>query len=233
VIVKMATGNSWPLPSFFTPLAPYLTPGHHTAHVMVPDEFNEIFFAMVEESGGRLAYSGLENQGPFKLPLYEMGFGHVRWYVDKMAQGLLAQFGIFPHDDLFGCIQRIYTRYPDAPFAIEMKRKDGLLIAQGSPYLPYSDPAAFSKQMEEFQSMGFIAANTHTFFVRENGMKVIDEAELAFKRAMDPLNLMNPGKFTADEVAQPGLGAGLPRLGWKYRKAGDLAEEKARSASVA
>lgn len=226
MIVKMACGNGWPLPSFFTPLTQYITPGRHTAHVMVPDEFNEVFHTLVDEAGGRLAYEGLEGQGPFKLPLYEMGFGHVRWYVDRACPGVLAQFGIFPHNDLIGTIQKIYDRYPDAPFAIEMKRKDGLLIAQGSPYLPYTGPAAFAKQMEDFQAMGYIAANTHTFFVRENGMKAIDEEEIRFKREMDPYNLMNPGKFTADEIANPGQGAALPRKGWKYRKAGETIDTK-------
>jgi hypothetical protein len=105
-----------------------------------------------------------------------------------------------------------------------MKRKDGILLAQGSPFFPYIDAATLARRVEEFQSLGYIAANVHTFFVRENGMKVIDEAELAFKRAMDPHNLMNRGKFTSEDVEKPGVGASLPTRGWKYRKAGELAQ---------
>jgi hypothetical protein len=104
-----------------------------------------------------------------------------------------------------------------------MKRKDGVLSAQGSPYFPYSDAADLAKRVEEFQAMGYVAANVHTFFVRENGMKVIDEAEVAFKRQMDPYNLMNPGKFSADEVEKPGVGASLPTKGWKYRQGAEPA----------
>jgi FAD/FMN-containing dehydrogenase len=195
VIIKLASGCGWPLPKCFHPLAHYVTPGHHTAHVMVADEFREIFHCMVREAGGRLAYEGLEGQGPFKIPLYE-----------------------------FGCIKRIHERFKDAPFALDMKRKDGILCAQGSPYFPYIDPADFARRVEEFQELGYIAANVHTFFVRENGMKVIDESELAFKREMDPYNLMNPGKFSSDEVANPGVGAALPTKGWKYRQSSELAQ---------
>ena len=221
VIVKLASGNGWPLPKLFYPLAPYVTPGKSTAHVMVASEFREIFYCMVKESGGRIAYEGLEGEGPFKIPLYEFSFGHVRRYVDT---SLIANFGMFQADDLKGCIGRIRARYPDAPFAMDMKRKDGVLSAQGSPYFPYVGAADFAKRVEEFQSMGYVAANVHTFFVRENGMKVIDDAEIAFKRAMDPYNLMNRGKFSSDDVEKPGVGATLPTKGWKYRQGAEISD---------
>jgi FAD/FMN-containing dehydrogenase len=226
IIIKLASANGWPLPEFFLPLAHYVTPGHHTAHVMVADEFREIFHCMVKESGGRLAYEGLEGQGPFKIPLYEFSFGHVRRYIDRVDRSLIANFGVFQADDLIGCIQRIHTRFAGAPFAIDMKRKDGILTAQGSPYFPYIDAANFARRIEEFQEMGYVSANVHTFFVRENGMKTIDAAEFTFKREMDPHNLMNPGKFSSDEVAKPGLGASLPTKGWNYRQAGELVDAK-------
>jgi FAD/FMN-containing dehydrogenase len=224
VVKKLATGNGWPLPKIFQPLAHYVTPGFSTAHLMIADEFREIFLSMVREAKGRLVYEGLEGCGPFKMPLYEFSFGHVRRQIDRFDPSLIANFGMFPADDLVGCIKRIRDLLPDAPFALDMKRKDGILLAQGSPYFPYIDAANLARRVEEFQALGYIAANVHTFFVRENGMKVIDEAELAFKRAMDPHNLMNRGKFTADEVEKPGIGASLPTVGWTYRTAGELAE---------
>ena len=48
-----------------------------------------------------------------------------------------------------------------------------------------------------------------------------DASELAFRRRMDPHGLMNPGKFTGDEVAAQakGSGATLPTSGWRYKQA--------------
>jgi FAD/FMN-containing dehydrogenase len=224
VIKKLATGNGWPLPEIFTPLAPYVTPGYSTAHVMIADEFGEILHDMARDAGGRIVYEGLELQGPFKMPLYEFSFGHVRRQIDRFDPKLIANFGMFDPDDLYGCIKRIRDLMPDAPFALDMKRKDGVLAAQGSPYFPFVDAADLARRVEQFQALGYIAANVHTFFVRENGMKVIDQDELHFKRAMDPHNLMNRGKFTADDVEKPGVGASLPTTGWSYRKAGEPAE---------
>jgi hypothetical protein len=228
MVIKLASGNGWPLPSFFHPLASYVNPGHSTAHVMVADEFREIFHAMVQDFGGRLAYEGIEGEGPFGIPLYEFSFGHVRRYIDKTAPELIANFGIFPADDLLGCVERIHKRFPGAPFHIDMKRKDGRLCAQGSPLFPFVSAENFARRVEEFQSLGYESANVHTLFVRENGMKTIDAAEIAFKRVMDPLNLMNRGKFSSDDVEKPGVGASLPTSGWTYRKSGDFAGTQAK-----
>jgi len=227
MVIKLASGNGWPLPSFFHPLAKYVNPGRSTAHVMVADEFREIFHSMVEDFGGRVAYEGLEGQGPFGIPLYEFSFGHVRRYIDKVDPDLIANFGIFPAPDPIGCVQRIHERFAGAPFHIDFKRKDGRLCAQGSPLFPFIDAQNFARKVEEFQALGYEGANVHTLHVRENGMKTIDAAELAFKRAMDPYNLMNRGKFSADDVATPGAGVSLPTKGWTYRKSGgDGAEDR-------
>jgi FAD/FMN-containing dehydrogenase len=220
IVIKLASGNGWPLPRFFHPLDGLVNEGCSTAHVMVADEFREVFHAMVQDFGGRIAYEGLEGQGPFGIPLYEFSFGHVRRYIDRVDAGLIANFGIFPAHDLLGCIERVYRAFPGAPFHIDFKRKDGRLCAQGSPLFPFIDAANFARRIEEFQALGYESANVHTLFVREGGMKVIDAEELAFKKAMDPLNLMNRGKFTADDVANPGIGASLPTKGWTYRKSG-------------
>ncbi len=220
VIKKLASGNGWPMPKLFTPLAHYSQEGYSTAHVMVADEFRDTFISLVNDSGGKLVYEGLEDQGPFNIPLYEFSFGHVRRYIDKYDPSLIANFGMFPADDLYGCIKRIRDLMPDAPFHLEMKRKDGLLVAQGSPNFHYAGPEDLARRVEQFQALGYIAANIHTPFVRENGMKTVDEAEFAFKRAMDPYDLMNRGKFSSDGVANPGVGVSLPTAGWKYRQAG-------------
>jgi FAD/FMN-containing dehydrogenase len=227
VVVKLASGNAWPLPRFFDPLIKFVGEGKHTAHVMVADEFRETFLSLVEDFGGRLAYEGIEGKGPFGIPLYEFSFGHVRRYIDKVDPGLIANFGIFPANDLPGCIERIHKRFAGAPFHIDMKRKDGRLCAQGSPLFPFVSPENFAAKVEEFQALGYESANVHTLFVRENGMKTIDAEELAFKRAMDPHNLMNRGKFSSDDVENPGVGASLPTKGWTYRKGAELAGSKA------
>jgi hypothetical protein len=67
---------------------------------------------------------------------------------------------------------------------------------------------------------GAMIANGHTFLVKEGGMKSVSDADVTFKRRMDPYWLMNPGKFALDEATkQASAGAALPSEGWKYKAA--------------
>ncbi len=58
-----------------------------------------------------------------------------------------------------------------------------------------------ARLVEFMQGAGVAIANNHASGVREVGIKVIDDRDAAFKRTMDPLNLLNPGKldFTDEE----------------------------------
>jgi hypothetical protein len=49
-------------------------------------------------------------------------------------------------------------------------------------------------------------------------MRPVGDAEHAFRKRMDPLGLMNPGKFAAEDVAEPNAGAALPTSGWTYQQ---------------
>ncbi len=61
-------------------------------------------------------------------------------------------------------------------------------------------------------------ANPHTYYLRNGGMHKIDVAQLDFKRAADPFNLMNPGKIAGfDEIdGAPGGAKHIKASGWAY-----------------
>ena len=221
MVVKLVSINGWPYPELFTPLKEYMRPGYHTVNVMVADEFGEAFESLVADFQGRIAYQGLEGKGPFGRPLYEFSFGHARFHANRVDPELVANIGIFPHDDLFGSIERVYKRFAAlGPFRLDMKRMDGHLTCQGSPLFKFQSAAHMAQLIEQLQEEGVQSANTHTMHVRENGMRPVGVSERDFKRAMDPHNLMNPGKFAAEDVENPNEGAALPTTGWTYKKVG-------------
>jgi FAD/FMN-containing dehydrogenase len=220
LVVKLVSINAWPYPAFFTPLKAYLRDARHTVHVMVADEFGEAFESIVADFSGHVCYQGLESQGDFGRPLYEFSFGHARYHANRVDPELVANIGIFPPRDLLGSIERVHAKFSDrGPLRLDMKRMDGALTCQGSPLFKFQGAAHMAGIIEALQAEGVMSANTHTMHVRENGMKPIDAAERAFKRAMDPLGLMNPGKFAAEDVAAPEPGAALPTTGWTYQRA--------------
>ncbi|WP_353476843.1 FAD-binding oxidoreductase (plasmid) [Salipiger sp. H15] len=221
IIPKMVAVNEWRYAELFTHtgLGGILRDRRHTVHVMIADVSLEAFEAMVADYGGTIVYEGAEAQGPFGRPLYEFSFGHARLNANKVDPTLVANIGIFPHDDLFGSIERCHAKFMDlGPLRFDFKRMDGRLTAQGSPLFAYQSAAHMGEVIEAMQAEGVEAANTHTMHVKENGMKPVGAAEYAFKQQMDPHNLMNPGKFAA-EAGSAGEGAALPTSGWTYRKA--------------
>jgi FAD/FMN-containing dehydrogenase len=222
MIVKLTSVYSWPFQNWLTPLARYFRDGEHTVHVMVADEFREAFEGLVADSGGAIVYRGLEGQGEFGSPLYEFSFGHSGLHARKAVPDLVGNLGVYPPDDLIGSVERVWTKFGHmGPFQYDMKRMEGTLTLQGAPTFRYVDADHVRRFLEGMQAEGVRFANIHTLHVRENGMKSVDDADIAFKRRMDPLNLMNPGKLTAadlDKDAQ-GKGAALPTSGWNRARA--------------
>jgi FAD/FMN-containing dehydrogenase len=219
IVVKMVGISSWPFPSYLTPLARYTREGRHSVHVMVASEFTEFFRWMAGEWGGFIAYEGLEGKGDFGSPLYEFNFGHTMLYSRRAKAGGGGPLSLFPADDLLGSIERMHARYGHiGPMHLDMKRIDGGLACQGAPNLPYVGAAQLARTIEEFQSEGLKAVNTHTFGVHQNGMKPINDIERAFKLRMDPDDLLNTGKFHSVDAGATGVGDALPTSGF-YRMA--------------
>ncbi|OWJ76547.1 FAD-binding oxidoreductase [Haematobacter genomosp. 1] len=222
IVPKMVAMNEWRYAKLFTQtgLGGILRDGRHTVHVMIATPFLEAFESLAADFGGTIVYSGPEGQGPFGKPLYEYSFGHARMNAIKVDPTFVANIGVFPHDRLMGSIAACHEKFHDlGPMRFDMKRMDGHLTAQGSPLFHYEGPEQMARVIEMMQEEGVAAANTHTMHVKENGMKPVDDAELAFKAEMDPWNLMNPGKITAAQSDVKGKGVALPTSGWSYRRA--------------
>jgi FAD/FMN-containing dehydrogenase len=219
IVVKMISISSWPFPTYLTPLAKYTREGKHSVHVMVASEFAEFFRWIAAKFGGFITYEGLEGKGDFGSPLYEFNFGHTMLYSRRAKAGGGGPLSLFPANDLLGSIERMHARYRHiGPMHLDMKRIDGGIACQGAPSLPFVDAAQLARTMEEFQSEGLKAVNTHTFGVHQNGMKPIDDIERAFKLRMDPFDLLNTGKFHSIDKGGTGVGDTLPAAGF-YRQA--------------
>lgn len=215
LLVKMVAVNAWPYPSYFTPLARFIRDGRHTVHVIVAEPSAVFFEELAAEHNGTIVYQGPEGMGDFGRPLYEFSFGHARFHANKVNPKLLTNIGIFPHNDILGAVGRVYARFRDlGPLRLDFKRMDGQLTCQGAPLFEYQGPEHMARFIEELQSEGVQSANTHTMHVKENGMKPITARERAFRAAMDPHGLCNPGKFEASDVETADIGASLPTTGW-------------------
>lgn len=213
-------------------LRPYGRDDDGMVIAMIAAPFVESFQALVAEFGGRITSDAAEGQGPYRIPVYEFAWGHTRMHVNREHPDIVSNVGLYLDPDLVGAIERSHRRFKDlCGMHFEVKRFDGKLSFQGSPFFHYTDDAQLADVMRGMADDGAMVANNHTFLVREGGMKSVDGEDAAFKRAMDPHDLMNPGKLRFDSQArEESSGGDLPSAGWRYQGAAPAAEAEPHAA---
>ncbi len=218
IVTKLISLDAWPLPSMMRPLAPLVREGEAMVLCMVAEPCMEAYRELVADHGGVIAGECAEGQGAYGAPLYEFAWGHARFHINKVDRSLVGCVGLYTQPDLVGSIARSVRRFEKlGAFHFEVKRFDSGLSFQGSPLFPYVDDAQLAAVVAGMQEDGAMAANNHTFLVREGGMKPVDEAEIAFKRRMDPHDLLNPGKLATDAGSvAASAGTALKAGGWTY-----------------
>jgi FAD binding domain len=222
IVKKLISITGWPLPSMIRPLAPLIAEGHSMVLCMVADLSLEGFESLVAEFGGATVAQAPEGEGGYGFPIYEFSWGHTRLHVNMVERGINSVVGLFPPDDLLGAIERSYKRFRDiGALHLEVKRFDGALSFQGSPFFNHRDDSDLAAVMAGLEAEGVRVANSHTFLVKEGGMKSIVDADIAFKQRMDPYDLLNPGKmsFVARDDKIASAGAEIQTSGWTYRDA--------------
>jgi FAD/FMN-containing dehydrogenase len=78
---------------------------------------------------------------------------------------------------------------------LEFIRMQGQVIPAGLPLVKYSTAQRLQEIIDYHEAHGVLIANPHTYILEDGGMKTIDHEQLAFKRRVDPYNLMNIGKM--------------------------------------
>ncbi|MFT4265915.1 MAG: FAD-binding oxidoreductase [Xenophilus sp.] len=190
---------------------------------MVAAPFMDAFAALVKEFGGTVTSDAPEGRAAYRIPIYEMSWGHTRMHVNRERPDVVSNVGLYLDPGLVASIGRSHRRFSHLlGMHFEAKRFDGRLSFQGSPFFRYEGEAPLAEVMRGMAEDGAMVANNHTFLVKEGGMKSLGAADAAFKRSMDPHDLMNPGKLRFDATAaaaQQDTGGGLPGSGWRFRSA--------------
>ena len=222
IVKKLISIDGAPLPAMMRPLLAFTRPGDTAVLCMIAAPFEESFRTVTAEFGGLITSFCAEGEGGYGAPLYEFSWGHARLHVNRTDRSIVGCVGLFPVDDDVDAVERSYRRFRAlGPMHLEVKRFDGGLAMQGSPFFPYVDEAQLAAVLEGMAEDGAMVANNHTFRVKEGGMKTVDSGDMAFKRAMDPFDLLNPGKMSAEpDDRADSAGAALPAGGWRYHEAG-------------
>ena len=227
IVKKLISVIGEPIWQKMKSLRPHGLAGQHLVIAMIAAPVVESFQALVREFGGTITSDAAEGQGPYRIPVYEFAWGHTRMHVNREHPDIVSNVGLYLDPDLVGAIERSHRRFKDlCGMHFEVKRFDGQLSFQGSPFFHFTDDRQLADIMRGMADDGAMVANNHTFLVKEGGMKSVDHGDAAFKRAMDPYDLMNPGKLRFDEKArEESTGGELPSAGWRYADATQAAPE--------
>ena len=216
IVKKLVSIQQWPIARMIPPLASVAREGEHMVLAMVAAPFIESFEMLARDFDGSITSLAPEGQGPYGAPLYEFSWGHTRLHINRTDRRQVSLVGLYRDPNLVEMIARSAERFRDlGPMHLEAKRIGGAVAFQGAPIFPYVDDDHLAAVNDGMQADGAIAANNHTFLVREGGMKPVDGIEIAFKRSMDPYDLLNPGKLAIDAAAvSASAGAAFGTRGW-------------------
>lgn len=217
---KVVSVQEWPTPRLIRQFADLVPEGHSICSTMIAESCWTDFEALVAEHGGKIVSSSPEGKGPYGAPIWEFVFGHAMFQIQKTEPGRAVLDGFFRDNDLVGLVQRVHDKVKHyGPMRMEMMRTGGEVVGSGAPYFVYENPEQMGALVRLMQEAGAVVSNSHTSNVRAVGKKEVTSREIAFKREVDPYNLLNPGRFEIEDAADEKFAIRLPTDKWDRRQA--------------
>jgi FAD/FMN-containing dehydrogenase len=132
-----------------------------------------------------------------KVPLYEHTWNHTTLQVLKNDRGVTYLQCLYPHDRLVESVAEISAKFGDEVHQhLEFLRLNGYMTASGIPVVRYRSKERIYQIIEGFEACGVMIANPHVVTLEDGSRyKRVDADQLGFKREVDPMGLLNPGKM--------------------------------------
>lgn len=165
---------------------------------MVNPAHRERFAQLVQQHGGRLTLckTPQEAQAAALPPVHECAYNHTTLRALKVDRSWTYLQMVVPVDRAPDIVQRQMERYGDEMLMHhEFARLAGQPRLSGLVLLQYLDEERLDEVMQELRQDGCHVMNAHVHVLEKSGRKEMGEQELRFKRSVDPLGLMNPGKI--------------------------------------
>jgi FAD/FMN-containing dehydrogenase len=171
--------------------------GRDAMFALVAPESVDAFFALARSLGGERAMALPERElaACGLLPVTECAYNHTTLMALKKDKTVTYLQVAFPAPLDVALVERFMAHFgAELYMHHEFSRMYGKLVSFALPLVFYFDAERIDEIIAHFESQGCHVFNPHTYILEDGGMKTIDRAQIAFKRAADPLGLMNPGK---------------------------------------
>jgi FAD/FMN-containing dehydrogenase len=195
---KLVTPIAWPLQSYFGPLAAECPEGKAVVLAMVADHSREAFASLLPP-GAEITHDLPTREEPGQVPLYEYAWNHTTLQVLKADRGVTYLQCLYPADRLIESVAEMMALFGDEVIPhLEMIRYAGRVTASALPVVRYTTPERLDEIIALHEARGVMIANPHVVTLEAGSRhKRADADQLAFKRDVDPHNLLNPGKMAS------------------------------------
>ena len=205
LVKKLVSIQEWPTPGLWRQMRGLVPYGYSTVCCILAAPFLVPFEELTKDYNGAIASICDEGKGPYGLPIYEFAFGHALQQMRCSEPDRAAVQGTFRGDDLVGVVERVHRRIAgQGPLRMELTRNGGRLTGGGGVFIKYKDEAQIRALSQLLIEEGVEVNDIHTISVeRHRRSRYAGDDSAAFKRDMDPYDLLNPGKSQADAVLEP------------------------------
>ena len=197
VVKKLVSPIAWPIPRWFKGLDGVGTPGRSLLLCMIADGSMETVRDLVAANGGQIVLERPTAEGPGQTPLYEYSWNHTTLQILKTDRSITYLQCLYPADRLMESVQEMTALFGDEVIPhLEFIRFGGRITCSALPIVRYTTPERLACIIDLFEQHGVFVANPHVVTLEDGSRhKRADADQLGFKREVDPMGLLNPGKM--------------------------------------
>lgn len=198
LIKKLICVCADPIPTYFAALKNYIPAGRSVALLMIAEPCLEPFQELVKNVDGHICYQKSAQEASKGVAIAEFTWNHTTLHARSVDPTLTYLQTLFPRDPELKLVEQMYHHYGDEVMMhLEFLRVGGATLPAALQLVRYSTPERLQEIIQHHEAAGAFIANPHTYILEDGGRKTIDPVQLAFKEAVDPYGLLNPGKMKA------------------------------------
>ncbi len=203
---KLVTVVASPLPQYLRGLD--VPAGKHVLIAMIAKHALIGWEDHLAQFGGTeiLRRATAEAEGnPEFTPVYEYTWNHTTLHALRADKGVTYLQSLFPADRALALVEETFHAYgEEVMIHLEFQRVAGAVTCSGLQVVRFTTAERLSTIIAELLARGIMIANPHEYTLEDGaGHKRIGAEQPAFKREMDPMGLLNPGKMRSFVADQP------------------------------
>ena len=205
IVKKLVCPIAWPAPDSFRQIKDHCPDGQAVVMVMIAEPSVPASKSVLSRRhpAGTVTFEQPTAEARGEMPLYEFTWNHTTLQMLKRDRGVTYLQALHPAARLLDSVAEIEALFGEELILhLEFLRVAGQVAASGLPIVRFTSEERLSQVIAEHRSRGVSIADPHVFTLEDGGgHKRVDADQLAFKREIDPLGLLNPGKMRSFQVA--------------------------------